>query len=44
MSDIKLLEEIRSEQVKNNNVKTADSITPLYLRKSQAERMKQKNG
>ena len=29
---------------KNNNVKTADSITPLYLRKSQAERMKQKNG
>ena len=29
---------------KNNNVKTADSIMPLYLRKSQAERMKQKNG
>ncbi len=29
---------------KNNQVQTADSITPLYLRKSQAERMKQKNG
>lgn len=29
---------------KNNDVKTADSIMPLYLRKSQAERMKQKNG
>ena len=29
---------------KNNNTKTADTITPLYLRKSQAERMKQKNG
>ena len=28
----------------NNNVKTADTISPLYLRKSQAERMKQKNG
>jgi len=32
------------KKFKNNNVKTADSITPLYLRKSQAERMKQKNG
>ena len=29
---------------KNNDTKTADSIMPLYLRKSQAERMKQKNG
>lgn len=29
---------------KNNNIKTADTIMPLYLRKSQAERMKQKNG
>ncbi len=29
---------------KNNQIQTADSITPLYLRKSQAERMKQKNG
>lgn len=29
---------------KNNNTKTADSLAPLYLRKSQAERMKQKNG
>lgn len=29
---------------KNNNIKTADTISPLYLRKSQAERMKQKNG
>lgn len=29
---------------KNNKTKTADSIMPLYLRKSQAERMKQKNG
>ncbi|MBQ2916929.1 MAG: tRNA (adenosine(37)-N6)-threonylcarbamoyltransferase complex dimerization subunit type 1 TsaB [Clostridia bacterium] len=29
---------------KNNNTKTADTIMPLYLRKSQAERMKQKNG
>lgn len=29
---------------KNNNTKTADSLIPLYLRKSQAERMKQKNG
>lgn len=28
----------------NNDTKTADSIMPLYLRKSQAERMKQKNG
>ena len=28
----------------NNDVKTADTISPLYLRKSQAERMKQKNG
>ena len=29
---------------KNNDIKTADTIYPLYLRKSQAERMKQKNG
>jgi len=29
---------------KNNDIKTADTISPLYLRKSQAERMKQKNG
>lgn len=29
---------------KNNDTKTADFIMPLYLRKSQAERMKQKNG
>ena len=29
---------------KENKIDTADSITPLYLRKSQAERMKQKNG
>lgn len=29
---------------KNNNIKTADTISPLYLRKSQAERMKHKNG
>lgn len=29
---------------KNNDVKTADTISPLYLRKSQAERMKQRNG
>jgi tRNA threonylcarbamoyladenosine biosynthesis protein TsaB len=28
----------------NNSIKTADTITPLYLRKSQAERMKQSNG
>lgn len=28
----------------NNDIKTADTISPLYLRKSQAERMKQKNG
>lgn len=32
------------EKFKNNDMKTADSIMPLYLRKSQAERMKQKNG
>lgn len=29
---------------KNNYTNTADSIMPLYLRQSQAERMKQKNG
>lgn len=29
---------------KNEDIKTADSILPMYLRKSQAERMKQKNG
>lgn len=29
---------------KNNYTKTADTLMPLYLRKSQAERMKQKNG
>ena len=29
---------------KNKNTKTADLLMPLYLRKSQAERMKQKNG
>ena len=29
---------------KNNYVKTADLLMPLYLRKSQAERMKLKNG
>lgn len=29
---------------KNNNIQTADSITPLYLRKSQAERMKMQHG
>ena len=29
---------------RNNNVQTADSIVPLYLRKSQAERMKNQNG
>ncbi len=28
----------------NNNIQTADSIIPLYLRKSQAERLKNKNG
>lgn len=27
-----------------NDIENADSIVPLYLRKSQAERMKQKNG
>lgn len=27
-----------------NDIQTADSVVPLYLRKSQAERMKQKNG
>jgi len=32
------------KKIKNNNTKTADTIMPLYLRKSQAERMKQKNG
>ena len=32
------------KKFENNNTKTADTITPLYLRKSQAERMKQKNG
>lgn len=32
------------KKFKNNNTKTADTIMPLYLRKSQAERMKQKNG
>lgn len=31
-------------KLKNNDTKTADSVMPLYLRKSQAERMKQKNG
>ncbi len=29
---------------KCNNTETADSIAPLYLRKSQAERMRQSNG
>ena len=29
---------------KCNNTETADSIVPLYLRKSQAERMRQSNG
>ena len=29
---------------KKKNIQTADSIIPLYLRKSQAERMKNKNG
>lgn len=29
---------------KNNILETADKITPLYLRKSQAERMKNQNG
>ena len=29
---------------KKNIIKTADSIMPLYLRKSQAERMKKQNG
>ena len=29
---------------KENDTKTPDSIVPLYLRKSQAERMKNKNG
>ena len=29
---------------KNNKTETADTIVPLYLRKSQAERMKNKNG
>ena len=29
---------------KKNEIKTADTLSPLYLRKSQAERMKQKNG
>ena len=28
----------------NNNIQTADTLSPLYLRKSQAERMKSKNG
>ena len=28
----------------SNDIKNADTISPLYLRKSQAERMKQKNG
>lgn len=32
------------KKIKHNNTKTADTIMPLYLRKSQAERMKQKNG
>ena len=32
------------KKFKNNNTKTADLLMPLYLRKSQAERMKQKNG
>lgn len=32
------------KKFKNNNTKTADTLSPLYLRKSQAERMKQKNG
>jgi len=32
------------KKIKNKNTKTADTIMPLYLRKSQAERMKQKNG
>lgn len=32
------------KKFKNDNTKTADTIMPLYLRKSQAERMKQKNG
>ena len=29
---------------KNNKIENADTITPLYLRKSQAERMKKQNG
>ena len=29
---------------KNNKINSADTIIPLYLRKSQAERMKNKNG
>ena len=29
---------------KNNDIQIADSISPLYLRKSQAERMKMQNG
>lgn len=32
------------KKFKQNNTKTADSVMPLYLRKSQAERMKLKNG
>ena len=29
---------------KNGQIKTADTLLPMYLRKSQAERMKQQNG
>lgn len=32
------------KKYKNNNIDSADTIVPLYLRKSQAERMKNKNG
>lgn len=31
------------KKIKEKNIENADSIVPLYLRKSQAERMKQKN-
>ena len=32
------------KKYKNNKIDSADTIVPLYLRKSQAERMKNKNG
>ena len=32
------------KKYKNNKIENADTVVPLYLRKSQAERMRNKNG